>query len=275
MIFMFFKNLKELLENEISPQAFSRKEDFYGIQYGVIKGETQVKKILICLDISIQSIYYAIKNKVSLIISHHPFIQTPLLELKRTLMNKLNLLSKYPVSIFVLNNSFIASENGISETIAKFLYLKIDSLFQVEINNNNNIPLGRICKPMNFSESNETLTLRSLLERIKRNLNSNRGEIPYVGKLSKSLQKICIVGGGTTENKYIEKAAELGCDCYISSNLNHTKAILAEDLGISLINISHHNSEMIALRHLRNFLTLEFPYDEFLLFESKDPFGFF
>ncbi|TFF86004.1 MAG: hypothetical protein EU518_00070 [Promethearchaeota archaeon] len=274
MIFMFFKNLKELLENEISPQIFSRKEDFYGIQYGVIKEETQVKKILICLDISIQSIYYAIKNKVSLIISHHPFIQTPLLELKKTLMNKLNLLSKYPISIFVLNNSFISSENGISETIAKSLYLNIDSLFQVEINNNI-IPLGRICEPMNFSESNETLTLRSLLERIKRNLNINRGEIPYVGKLSKNIQKICIVGGGTLENKYIEKAAELGCDCFISSNLSHAKAILAEDLGISLINISHHNSEMIALRHLRNFLSLEFPYDEFLLFESKDPFDFF
>jgi len=274
MILMYFKDLKELLENQISPQYFSRKGDFYGIQYGIIKEETQIKKILICLDISVQSIYYAIKNKVSLIISHHPIIQTSISEIKKSLINKLNLLSKYPISIFVLNDSFISSENGISEFIAKSLYLKIDSLFQIKINDNI-IPLGRICKPMNFSDSNETPTLRSLLERIKRNLNSNRGEIPYVGKLSSHIQKICIVGGDTLENKYIEQAVELGCDCYISSNLNHSRAILAEDLGISLINISHHNSEIIALRNLRNSLTLEFPYDEFLLFESKDPFDFF
>jgi len=271
---MLFKDLNEFLEKNIAPNIFSKKFECHGIQYGAIRDNKNINKVSICLDISIDSIYYALKNKVDLIISHHPILKNPISNFKKPLINKLNLLSKYPLSIYVLNGSFISSENGISHTIAKILSLRIEYLFELE-EGNNKIPIGRICSPLNVSQIDNNFTLRNLLERIKKNLNIERQKTLYVGNLAKRIKQICIVGGDTKDDQYIKKAIENNCDCYISSNLDHHQAILAKDMGICLVSISHYDSEIIALKKLRNFLSLEFPNDEFLIFESNDPFKVF
>lgn len=47
------------------------------------------------------------------------------------------------------------------------------------------------------------------------------------------------------------------------------------DEGINLIKICKNNNEIIALKKLSNYLSLEFPYSEFMVFESKSPFDIF
>jgi dinuclear metal center YbgI/SA1388 family protein len=269
---MQYQKLKEILQNKIAPINYSIRGNFTGLQYGDIKLEKNISKILICVDLTIDSIYYALKKKVNLIISHHPIFPGKISHFRHLLINKLNLLSKYPISIYILNSPFISSENGISEIIAKTLYLKIDNLFKIK-ENNRTIPIGRICRPLELAESNHDFTLKNLLERVRRNLNESN--IFYVGELTKRIENICVVGGDTKERKYIIKAVKMGSDCYISSNLNHYLANLAQELGLCIVNISQHDTEMLALQNLRNFLSLEFPHDDFLIFESDDPFKIF
>ncbi|TXT61845.1 MAG: putative GTP cyclohydrolase 1 type 2 [Promethearchaeota archaeon] len=269
---MKYQKLKEILKNKVAPIDYSIKGNFTGLQYGDIKLEKNINKILICVDITVDSIYFALKNKVNLIISHHPIFPGKISHFRHLLINKLNLLSKYPISIYILNSPFISSENGISETIAQTLYLKIDKLFKIK-EKNRKIPVGRICRPLELTESNQDFTLKNLLERVRRNL--NKSNVSYVGELSKKIETLCVVGGDTKENKYIIKAVKMGCDCYISSNINHYLATLAQELGLCIVNISHHNAEMLALKKLRNLLSLEFPHDDFLIFDSDDPLKIF
>ncbi|MHA2183126.1 MAG: Nif3-like dinuclear metal center hexameric protein, partial [Promethearchaeota archaeon] len=188
----------------------------------------------------------------------------------QNLVNKLTLLTKYPISIFVLNSSFIAAEGGVSETIAKALYLNLEKTFEIKNYKGVKVPIGRICSPKYYLKKDQKMTLGDLLKRIKTNLELTH--VLYVGNLNSTINKVCIVGGDTPNIKYLRKAMNLKCDCYISGKIDYTDAIFGRDTGLTLIEASHYKIEILALKKLFNILSLEFPYVEFLLFESGDPF---
>jgi putative NIF3 family GTP cyclohydrolase 1 type 2 len=183
------------------------------------------------------------------------------------------LLTKFPVSIFVLNSSFIAAEGGVSETIVKALYLNLEKTFEVKNYKGVKVPIGRICSPKYYLKKDLKMTLEYLLKRIKTNLELTH--VLYVGNLKTIINKICIVGRNTPNMKYLKKALELGCDCYISGKISHIDAIYGRDAGLTLIEASDYKIKILALKKLSNILSLEFPYVEFLFFESGDPFKVF
>jgi putative NIF3 family GTP cyclohydrolase 1 type 2 len=112
--------------------------------------------------------------------------------------------------------------------------------------------------------------LEYLLKRIKSNLELTH--VIYVGNLKTTISKICIVGGDTPNIKYLKKALNLECDCFISGKINYMDAVFGRDTGLALIEASHYKIEILALKKLSNILSLEFPYVTFFLFESADPF---
>ena len=267
---MFLKEIVALLENKLSPKIFSLYLETYGIQYGEYNEKKIIKKILITLDLSLEAIHYAIKKKVNLIISHHGLINKAIKKFNTNLINKLSLLSRYPLIIFILNDSFIAAEGGISDTIMEKLYLELDRTFDIKNKNSIKIPLGRISIPKKYPNQKKALKLIDLINRIKTNMNLTN--IFYVGDLDNVIKKICIVGGEFQNIEYLEKAIKYGCDCYISGRFNYHEAVFARDIGLNLIEISHYSNEIFAMKRLYNCLSLEFPYDEFFWFDSKDPF---
>ena len=255
---MFLQEIKTILTNKLCPKIFKLNSEIYGLHYHKGRTNKLIKKVMLTIDLSIEAIHFAIKNKINLIISHH------------SLINKLSLLSKYPISIFVLNSSFIASEGGISDTIVNILYLKVEGTFEIKNNFESKIPIGRICSPINYLNRNNPFTLEDLIERIRTNLDLKY--IVYVGELTNIIKRICIIGGDISKAEYIKKAINIGCDCYISGKIDYNDAIFARDMGINLIEVSHYKTEILAMKKLNNLLSLEFPEIEFLLFESKDPF---
>ncbi|MFX1393819.1 MAG: Nif3-like dinuclear metal center hexameric protein [Promethearchaeota archaeon] len=267
---MFLKEIVALLENKLSPKIFSLYPENYGIQYGEYNEKKIVKRVLITLDLSLEAIHYAIKKKVNLIISHHGLINKAIKKFNNNLINKLSLLSRHPLIIFILNYSFIAAEGGISDTIMEKLYLELDKTFDIKNKNNIKVPLGRISLPKKYPNQNRPLKLIDLIKRIKTNMNLTN--VFYVGDLDSIVKKICIVGGEFQNIEYLEKAIKYGCDCYISGKINHFEAVFARDVGLNLVETSHYSSEIFAMKRFYNCLSLEFPYDEFFWFDSKDPF---
>ena len=270
---MYLEEIETILKNRISPKFYQMGSEVYGFHYNRSNGEKIIKKIMITVDLSLESIHFAIKNKVNLIISHHGLFQKQLRNFDAHLINKLSLLSRYPISIYVLNTPFIAAEGGISETIMEALYLKLERPLNIKNNTGIKIPIGRICYAEMYPGNHVKINLENLLKRMKVNLNMK--SIPYAGTLNKEINRICIVGGSYGNEYLIRKILRKGCDCYISFNINHHLASLARDLGLILIEASHYNSEIIALRKLCNYFSLEFPQTEFILYESKNPINFF
>jgi len=268
---MSLQEIKEILKNKFSPKAFRFNSEIYGLHYDKSFNNKKIKKVMLTIDLSLQAIHCALKHKVNLIISNHGLINKPILKFKQNLINKLVLLSKFPVSIFVLNSSFIAAEGGVSDTLVNALYLKLENTFEIKNKEGIKIPIGRICSPLHYLKNKDPFTLENLVLRIKTNLNLKY--VSFVGNLQKSINKICIVGGYVSDANCIKKAMKLGCDCYISEKINYFDAVFARDMGLNLIETSHYKNEILAMKKLCNILSLEFPEVEFILFESKNPFN--
>ncbi len=267
---MFLHEIKTILTKKLCPKVFKLNSEIYGLQYDQGRTNKLIKKVMLTIDLSLEAIHFAINHKINLIISHHSLINNPIKNFEKNIINKLSLLSKYPISIFILNSSLIAAEGGISDTIANALYLKVEKTFEIKTKFELKIPIGRICLPLKYLNKNNPFTLEHLIQRIKTNLDLNY--VSYVGELTNLIKRICIVGGDISKTKYINKAINMGCDCFISCKLDYYSAILARDLGINLIEVSHYKTGILAMKKLNNILSLEFPEIEFLLFESKDPF---
>ena len=270
---MFFDEIKSIIENKLSPKIYRIDSEYYGLYYGQVNGKKYIKKILFTVDLSLESIHYAVKNKINLIISLNDFNNNPISHFNQLLINKLNLLSRYPLLIYILNSTFIAAEGGVSDTIMESLYLKLDQTLDVKNNRGDYVPIGRICVPNSYTESNKVMTLDNLLKRIKSNLEVE--EVLFVGELNSEVKKICIVGEENLNINYLRKALKNECDCYISGYFDNQIASYAKESRLNLIGISLFNCNTIALKKMHNILSLEFPNDDFYFFESRDPINIF
>ncbi|MFW9988972.1 MAG: Nif3-like dinuclear metal center hexameric protein [Candidatus Odinarchaeota archaeon] len=270
---MILQEITTLLENTLSPKVFKVNSEAYGLYYDKNRKNKIIKKGMLTIDLTLEAIHFALKQKVNLIISSHSLFNDPIKKFDQNIINKLTLLSKYPISIFILNSTFISAEEGITDTIANALYLKIDNTFEIKIKDGAKIPIGRICSPLDYLDQKKPFLLENLIIRIKTNL--NLPYVSYVGDLKKSIKKICIIGGNISKMKYIKKAMKIGCDCLISGKIDYFDAIFARDIGITLIETSHYHNVLLAMKKFCNFLSLEFPEVEFFLFESKNPINAF
>jgi len=267
---MFLEEIKAIFEKRLAPKLYRKNSEIYGIQYGKKNSNKTIKKIMFTIDLSLEAIHFALKKKVNLIISHHSLVNKPIGYFDQNLINKLALLSKFPISIFVLNSPFIAAEGGITDTILEALYLKLDKTFNIKINNGEKVPIGRICLPKKYPNQNQPFNLEDLIKRIKTNLNLEY--VSYVGDLKKEIKKICIIGGDSPNKDLLKRILDKGCDCFISGRFSYFDAVFARDIGLTLIETSHYKNEILAFKKICNLLSLEFPYDEFILFDSKDPY---
>ncbi|NHJ24368.1 MAG: hypothetical protein EAX89_07325 [Candidatus Lokiarchaeota archaeon] len=266
---MLYKEIKLLLDRRIAPKRFLINGDMYGLQYGQADNEKEIKKVLLTIDLNLESIHYAIKNKINLIISYKGLISKPINKFNNILIKKLNLLSNYPILIFILNSSIISAQGGISDTIMELLYFQLEKVLEIKNNRGNTIPIGRICLPKSYTENSVPMTVLKLLKRIKSNMSLE--SLSFVGELQTVIKKICIVGSEIKNVNYLKEASRNGCDCLISSTINSELANLAKELRIILIKIPLYSSLNITMKKFTNLLSLEFPYDEFLFFEIKEP----
>ncbi|MFX1280888.1 MAG: Nif3-like dinuclear metal center hexameric protein [Promethearchaeota archaeon] len=267
---MLLQEIQTILTKKLSPKVYKLNSEIYGFQYNQKKFNGTIKKVMLTIDLSTEALHFAVKNRFNLIISHHGLFKNPTLKFNQELVNKLTLLTKYPIAIFVLNSSFIAAEDGVSETIVDALYLKLERTFDIKNEKGMKVPIGRICTPKYYLKHDQKMTLEDIIKRIQIHLDMTY--ISYVGDLKKIINKICIVGGDTPKLSYLRKAKAFGCDCYITGRIDYFSAIFGRDIGLSLIETSHYKMEILALKKLCNILSLEFPYVEFTLFESYDPF---
>ncbi|MEJ2250536.1 MAG: Nif3-like dinuclear metal center hexameric protein [Candidatus Lokiarchaeota archaeon] len=268
------KEIVRFIKDEIFPRKFCINPQFYGFQYKspTIKSNTNFKKVLLTLEADINSIYYALKNKIHLIISHHNFLASKIKIIDPYLIKRLNLLSKTSIGIFSLGSSFIAAEGGVSDCICENLFCRKNQTFDLKLNRRI-IPIGRICEPEIYKTSNlkidqDMITFKKLIERVQNNFSIEL--IKYSGNLNAQIKKICIIGGAFSKIEYLEKVLESNCNCLITGIFDYLEANFAFENGLNLIELPHYVNEIVALKKFSNILNLRFPYDEILVSTSED-----
>lgn len=188
--------------------------------------DADVKNVLIALDVTMETIDYAIKHKFDTIISHHPLVfrsQKSLSPLNFT-QDKLIKLIKNDVQVMSFHTRLDASPSGVNDALIKIL--GFDNFIIDESNK-----MGRVC------DLPAEITLEDFSKNIKKALNS-----PFVlFNGNKPVKKVYIIGGDGKD--MIDIAIMMQADTILTGRASYNTTIDANDMGINIVEAGHFFTE--------------------------------
>ncbi len=144
------------------------------------------------------------------------------------------------IPTYVIHSNWDVISGGACDALANKLEMEINDILDPETG------LGRIVSPLNGP-----ISIGNLKSLIKEKLNVDCIKYVLSHKFlenpEKTVSKIAIVSGFGLNPNFIKIAHEKGAEVYISGDLTHPGAVLAKILGIDLIDVNHHASEIPGL----------------------------
>jgi len=187
----------------------------------------EVKRVLVCLDVTEEMVDYAIESGFDLIISHHPLIFRPISSVTDTgnISRKLIKLIESGVAVFSFHSRADKCDGGVNDILCDLL-----GIFDAEPFGEGG--LGRI------GRLNEEITLEDFVYRVKQTLGSDM--VRYSDGLN-SVKRVAVVGGDGKD--FVSDALHMGADTYVSGRLSYNVMQEAADMGINLIEAGHYFTE--------------------------------
>lgn len=244
--------------NELYPLYNAESFDIgkVGLQFG--NPEADVTKIVLCLDVTEEVINKAILNNANLIIAHHPFMFSPLVNLdyRTNFGQKLLKVFKNDLNIMAYHTNFDVGNDGMNDTLAQILGLTDIHYLTDEVSKESLIRIGKI-KPMSLLDFSQYV-------KIKFNLDSLR----VAGDLNKTIETVSIVGGSGSSEFF--KALNFS-DVLITGQIPHHLGIEAVENNFGLIEVTH-AIEFYGLETIKNKLQQKFNIEIIVSNSNFDPF---
>lgn len=230
----------------IAPRAFAADYDNVGLLVG--RGNGEVTKILTSLDCDINVVKEAVEKKCELIVCHHPVMFSGVKKITDETKEGEMLLCAIEnnVAILAAHTNLDFAPGGLNDYfLQKLGYEATGNIFENE---------GRIFEPK--------ITVGALCERIKKELDVSHIR---VGGDVNALCKVCALctGSGKSLAEHVFGKA----DTFITGDMGHHDILNAIENGCNYIEISHYDSEKIAMELIQNRLCENF--DEIEVFTSK------
>lgn len=228
----------ELLDTEYS---FSLQEEWDNSGFQIGNLEAEVKGILLALDITIDSIKYALSNNINCIITHHPlfFEKIQNLNVNSEYYKKLELLIKNQINVISIHTPLDIHPNGVNKYLADKCLLNNQEVFVDYIE----------CCGYGIVGSIENDTFKNYLTKLKNNFEN---PILYYGNIEKSISKVAVLGGSGAFS--IKDAISKKVDLLISSDFKYHDIQLALENNLNIIDLGHFESEISGLLSLKEFL---------------------
>lgn len=258
------RDIMEAMEN-LAPEVL--KEDFDNVGLMVGSKDKDVKKILLALDCTKNVLNEAIENKCNMIITHHPLIfRKPNRIVSDDLLGyKITELIKNDIALYSSHTNLDSAKNGINKTIVEMLGFKSNEIIEKsKIKSFDEAGLGRIVR------LEEEISLSNLIDKVKNVLNIDTLRIV---KGNDKVKTIAIINGSGQD--FISEAVKLGADCIITGDTTYHFASDYKELGISIIDAGHFNTEWLVFLKVLDYIRNEFKDIEFIESkEAKDPYTF-
>lgn len=254
------------LMEKIAPESLKESYDNVGFMVGD-KSKT-ITKVLVALDCTLKVIEEAKVVGAELILTHHPLLfKKPKSITTDTLQGKkiINLI-KSDIALYSSHTNWDSVNGGLNDTFVKLLGFKESKI----IDRNpldNEAGVGRIVY------LTEELTIEEIINRIKDKFKLEN--FRFSGEKNKKIKTIALVNGSGED--YLESAYGLGAELLITGDTTYHFISDYEEMGLSVIDIGHFNSEWPLLIELSKSIeeALEpLGVDIIVSKEVKDPYNF-
>lgn len=185
----------------------------------IISSDKEVRRVLICLDVTSEAVKEAVAGGYDLILTHHPMIFKPI---KGITDKKFLSLIKADISVFSFHTRLDSLEGGVNDALAALLGLESIEPFEI---------MGRV------GELKEEMSVGDFASFVKRTLGCDR--LNYV-KGKDNVKKVALLGGG---GKDFWQAASRCSDVYITGEMSYNTMIDAHEEGFSVIEAGHYFTE--------------------------------
>ncbi|MBW1850887.1 MAG: Nif3-like dinuclear metal center hexameric protein [Deltaproteobacteria bacterium] len=228
------KDVLDLLE-EIAPARLAETWDNPGLQVGSYSQE--IMKIFMALDPTLKALRSASEHHAQLLLTHHPLIFAPLSQLDTNVYpgNVISETVKRGISIVAAHTNLDVAAGGINDILSELLGLQHAEVLE-ETAGMDGVGLGRI------GELPKPKTLLSIINDIQRIFGSEK--LRLVAHQDIRIHRIAVVGG--SGGGLVARAFEKGADLLITGDIGHHHALMAESLGIALIDAGHFHTEKTA-----------------------------
>ena len=208
-----------------------------------VQGKKNIKTIVTGVTASLELIEEAIKVKADAILVHHGwFWKNDDPRIVGQLHKRLTLLMQHELNLFAYHLPLDQHPKvGNNVQLAKVLGFQIEG----QSKENDLVWFGRPSK-------NKKLLLKELSEQLETKLNRK----PLViGDLNKEIKKVAWCTGGA--QGYIQIAANLDADVYISGEISEQTTHASKELDIAYISAGHHATESYGVQALGKHLVQE------------------
>lgn len=228
------------LMEQIAPPALAEDWDNVGLMLG--RRDKEVKKILLALDMTKQSVDQSVQEKVDLIITHHPAIFKKLANMTDAVWQQdlLLTLAENGIAIYSAHTNFDIVNGGVNESLAQ--RLQLDNVTVLDEQSG----LGRV------GEVTET-NLKNFASFVKQQL---QADYVVLGDAGKPVKKVAICGGAGTD--FIQQALAKGADTLVTGDVKYHSAQDAVFSGLNIIDAGHQPTELPAMQDLKNRLEAYF-----------------
>lgn len=222
---MTVRQIYEKLEERI-PEYLAEEWDNDGIMC-CPDDVTDVKRVIVTLDVTEEIVDYATDNGFDLILSHHPLVFRPLssLDCDNHISRKLIKLIREGVGVISLHTRADRVKGGVNDCLAAVLGL-------CDVAPLSDGSIGRIGRLQTECD------LEEFAHRVKSALGADK---VVVSDAHNPVYTVAIAGGDGKE--FVKEAFEAGADTYLSGRIGYNVMEEADEIGINLVEAGHYFTE--------------------------------
>lgn len=240
--------------NSFAPYSTQCSWDNSGLLVG--DGEREVNKAGICLDLTDETLNEAKKQGVDLVITHHPLIFTP----QKSFLKGDNAyeLAVSGISLISAHTPFDCAVGGVNDVLCEILEIKdVSDVDSDEVQ----VPMARIGN----IEPRSSLDFAAFVSK-------KLGTVCRVVDCENTVSRVAVCGGAGMD--FYRDAIKMGADAYVTGEIKHHEMLMAKQMGVTVIEAGHFETENPAMSALKIKLEKEFTDTEFVLLKQSAPVKF-
>lgn len=233
----------------IAPKRLAEDWDNPGLLVGAFNQD--IHKILVCLDVSDGVVEQAIVAGANMIVAHHPLIFKGLKKIRTDLPlgARLQQLLKHDIAVAAAHTNLDIAVGGVNDVLAQAIGLEKLSTFVITSQQEDGTveSLGRM------GSLPAPMTAADFARQVRDALPAEHVRLVDAG--ARPVRKVALCSGSGAE--FIQKAAFMGADVYVTGDVKYHEAQTAVELGMHVIDAGHFATEFPVVEVLRDRLAAE------------------